>query len=295
MFEVIWRARYGPVEPFEQLAGKTLPRDAVFRGVDVAFMRGDWEDPEATWVGFKAGINEGPHRHLDLGSFVMDALGQRWALDLGADDYGLPGYNGSDKRWSYYRCQTQGHNTLTINGPNQEPAGTSKMVAFHSSPDRSYAVVDMTDAYAGARRVVRGIAMLNRRDVVVIDEIEMGKPSRITWNFHTRANVETNGDSATLRMGGKTLQARILAPAGATFESLPAKAAPPQAQQPDVTNLVVHMPQLYSHTRIIVLLTPDLRAERLMRGEATPRAARSTPRIEPMDDWIAGGKIPKWK
>ncbi len=303
LFEVIWRARYGPIEPFEQLAEKTLPRDAVFRGVDVAFLRGDWEDPNATWVGVKAGTNEGPHRHLDLGSFVMDALGQRWALDLGPDSYNLPGYNGSDKRWTYYRCETQGHNTLTINGPNQETSGDSKMVAFHSSPTRSYAVVDMTNAYANAKRVVRGVAMLNRRDVVVVDEIEMGKPSRITWNFHTRAHVEAEGDHATLTLGGKTLEATILSPAGAKFEAISAKSAPPQEQQPDVTNLVVHLPDLAAHTRIIVMLSPDLRAERVMRGEEpgaeprqeSPREVRATPKLEALDDWIAGGKIPKWK
>ena len=35
--------------------------------------------------------------HLDLGTFVLDALGQRWAGDLGPDDYDLPGYFGPER------------------------------------------------------------------------------------------------------------------------------------------------------------------------------------------------------
>jgi hypothetical protein len=282
MFEIIWRARFGPIEPFESLAEKTLPRDALFRGVDVAFLRSGWQDPEATWIGFKAGTNKGSHRHLDLGSFVMDALGQRWALDLGPDDYGLPGYNGTDRRWTYYRCSTEGHNTLTINKANQEVDGNSQMIAFHSGPDRSYAVVDMTSAYADSRRILRGIELLDRRDVAVVDEVEMDKPSRITWGFHTRADISAEGDRATLRLGDKTLHARILSPAGAKFEVASANPPAPQKQQPDVKNLQVHLPGLFSHTRIIVLLSPDAGGE------------RDAPKIEPLATWINEGPIKRF-
>jgi hypothetical protein len=281
MFEIIWRARFGPIEPFATLAEKLLPHDALFRGVDVAFLRSGWQDPDATWIGFKAGTNKGSHRHLDLGSFVMDALGQRWGLDLGPDDYGLPGYNGSDKRWTYYRCSTEGHNTLTINNSNQEVEGDSQMIAFHSGPDRSYAVVDMTNAYADGRRILRGIELLDQRDVAVVDEVTMDKPSRITWAFHTRADVSIDGDRATLRLGDKTLHARILSPAGAKFEVASANPPPPQKQQPDVKNLRVHLPGLFSHTRIVVLLTPD----------AGGQAGGGEPRIEPLATWIDQGPI----
>ena len=71
-----------------------LPRATVYRGVDVAFLRSAWGDPNAIFVGFKGGDNKANHSHLDLGSFVLDALGVRWALDLGSDDYNLPGYFG---------------------------------------------------------------------------------------------------------------------------------------------------------------------------------------------------------
>jgi hypothetical protein len=91
-----------------------LPLDKYFRGAEVAVLRSDWDNPQALFVGFKAGDNKANHSHLDLGSFVFDAAGVRWAMDLGADDYNLPGYFGG-KRWNYYRLRAEGQNTPVIN------------------------------------------------------------------------------------------------------------------------------------------------------------------------------------
>ena len=44
------------------------------------------------------------HSNLDIGTFVLDAFGERWVVDLGADDYNLPGYfetGGRGRRWTY--------------------------------------------------------------------------------------------------------------------------------------------------------------------------------------------------
>lgn len=74
--------------------------------------------PRALFVGFKAGANDVNHSSLDLGSFVLDADGLRWATDLGPDDYNLPGYFDTKKgtaspRWKYYRLNNRSNNTLT--------------------------------------------------------------------------------------------------------------------------------------------------------------------------------------
>src|SRR5262249_27573030 len=67
-----------------------LPLDKHFRHADVVMLRSAWNDPNALWVGFKAGDNKVNHSHLDLGSFVLEAIGERWAIDLGSDDYNMP-------------------------------------------------------------------------------------------------------------------------------------------------------------------------------------------------------------
>src|SRR5690554_352124 len=53
----------------------------------VALMRSSWTDPNAIFVGFKAGAANVNHAHMDVGSFVLDALGERWAMDFGAQSY----------------------------------------------------------------------------------------------------------------------------------------------------------------------------------------------------------------
>jgi hypothetical protein len=85
---------------------ESWPLNAIFHGVQVAFLRTAWEDPNAIFVAVKGGDNKTNHGHLDLGSFVIDAGGTRFALDPGPDDYNLPGYFGK-QRWTYFRLRTE--------------------------------------------------------------------------------------------------------------------------------------------------------------------------------------------
>jgi len=212
-----------------------------FHAVDVVFLRSAWNDPEAFFVGFKGGSNRVNHSQLELGMFVLDALGQRWVVDLGSDNYNLPGYFGG-KRWTYYRLATSGQNTLLFDGQNQDPAAAAPIVAFHACAARSHAVADLSAAYADqAEEVRRGIALVGPQRVLVQDEIKGAKAKQIQWQAHTRAKIETDGAEATLRQGGRTLHARILSPRGAVFGVESADPPPPQGQQPDVRKLVVKL------------------------------------------------------
>ncbi|MBI5685046.1 MAG: heparinase II/III family protein [Verrucomicrobia bacterium] len=256
-----------------------LPLAAIYRGVDVAFLRSAWSDPNAIFVGFKGGDNKANHSHLDLGSFVLDALGVRWAIDLGGDNYNLPGYFGK-QRWSYYRLRTESHNTLTLDGENQDPRAAAPLVAFSASPGRSFAVADMTAAYAPkTTRAHRGVALLDRKQVLVQDELEASQPVEVVWNFLTKAKIEASGDRATLTQGRAKLEARILSPTGAKFEVISASPPPPQRQQPDVRNLTVRLPSKTAQARVAVLLSPA-------------GVAGAAPKLEPLQAWIAAGKLP---
>jgi hypothetical protein len=274
IFHLLWAGQPAADAPREE-----APRDVLFRGVHVAFFRAAWDDDGAVYVGFKGGDNRANHSHLDLGTFVMDALGQRWALDLGPDDYNLPGYFGK-QRWDYYRLRTEAHNTLTVDGENQNPNGVAPVIAYLSTPGRAFAVADLTGGYAPkARSVRRGIALLGRRQVLVQDELDAPRPVGVVWNFHTRAAIETHGDGATLTQGGAGLEARLLAPPGARFELVSDNAPPPQGQQPDVQDLVVRLPKTTGPVRIAVLLAP---AE-----EGLP-----VPALEPLEKWVTAGRLP---
>lgn len=57
-------------------------------------MRSSWTDNNGVYVAMKSGVLTGHQTHGDLdgGDFVLDALGQRWAGELGNGDYLSEGY-----------------------------------------------------------------------------------------------------------------------------------------------------------------------------------------------------------
>ncbi|MDP2897809.1 MAG: heparinase II/III family protein [bacterium] len=253
-----------------------LPLGRHFKGVDVVFFRSKWEDRNAIFVGFKGGDNRVNHSHLDLGSFVLDALGERWAVDLGPDDYDLPGYFGS-KRWTYYRLRTESHNTLVINDKNQSPDAPAPIIGFGSTPERGWAIADMTRAYPDVKGSVRrGMALLNRSHVLVQDEISSSEPVDVLWGMVTEAKVELQGKSALLSIGTGRLLARILEPGDASFEIISANPPRPQRQQPNAKKLAVRIPQAKGNVRIAVVLSP------FQDSEPTPKFV---PQLQPLDKW----------
>lgn len=244
-----------------------LPLDKYFRHAEVVSMRGDWTDPKAMFVAMKAGSNQVNHCHLDLGSFILDTLGKRWIVDIGADDYNLPGYFGRE-RFNYYRLRAEGHNTIVLNpdkGPDQEPKASTTIGRFEVQKDRTIAITDLTAAYAKhARQVQRGLALVNRRAVLVQDEVTADKAADFWWFTHTTAAVRlADGNrTAVLDQDGAKLFVRLVAPAEATFEVRKAESLPSspanasKANNSRVSKLTVHLPQV-TNLRLVVLFSPQ--------------------------------------
>ena len=250
-----------------------LPLDACFHRVETAFMRSAWDDPNAVYVGFKGGDNSANHGHLDSGSFVLDAAGCRWALDLGRDNYALPLYFECGKAL-YYRLKTEGHNTLVLDGQDQRVDAVAPIVAFNSLPERAFAVADLSPVYRKRRNgVLRGVALLDRQNVLVQDEFNLGKPINAVWQMHTEADIQLDGRKAILHNGEKTLTAYIVEPEHAVFEVSKAGPPPPEAQQPNVRKLVVRLAVPSSPCRLAITLAP---------GESP-----CTPPLCPLSEWIA--------
>jgi hypothetical protein len=128
--------------------------------------RSSWTDNDGTFWAMKAGLLTGHQTHgdLDVGDFVIDAMGQRWAGELGSGQYLSDGYFSNEsqdsERWLYYRKRTEGQNTIVIDNLNQnvnaapqnkfDSSGTAQGLApsFNVSTDSTaYFVTDMTSAY----------------------------------------------------------------------------------------------------------------------------------------------------
>ena len=163
--------------------------------------------PDAWYVGVKGGSPSASHAHMDVGSFVLDAGGVRWAYDLGCEAYNrieqmgsVDLWNGSQgsSRWSLFRLGVDGHGTLTIDGARQKVDGSATVSQVAPKPP-SKAVVDMTPLYPGATKVVREFA-LTKEGLFVTDSLAGLKPGAVvTWNMNTAAKATARGRTLELR------------------------------------------------------------------------------------------------
>ncbi|KDR85362.1 hypothetical protein GALMADRAFT_132065 [Galerina marginata CBS 339.88] len=248
------------------------PLDLFFdNGLDQwASMRSSWTDQHALFVAIKAGQNQHhqTHNDLDVGDFVLDALGTRWAGELGSGDYLSKDYFLSDAqdatRWMYYRKMTEGQNTILVNKSNQNvlaaptvkhgttntTQGSSTVIDI-TKDSTAFWTADMTSAYFSAQSVKRGVRMLNARKQVLLQD-ELNVQSEVQWRMHTNATVtiDSSGTSASLALDGQTMTVQILnAPSGAAFTKSDATrfasdVTPPVPDQanPDVTVLIIDLP-----------------------------------------------------
>lgn len=196
----------------------------------VALLRTSWTDPNAIFTGLKAGSPSNGHAHLDIGSFVMDAQGVRWAMDFGAQDYNSLESKGIDlwnleqnsQRWQVLRYNNLVHNTLTINNQLQRVEGYASITRSSSSPSFLIAITDLTDVYkeqiASARR---GVAIIDKAYVAIRDEVETTDSETILrWTMLTPAEVKiTAPGTAELTQGGKKLFLKVQEPADVSLKT----------------------------------------------------------------------------
>jgi hypothetical protein len=219
------------------------PLDAIFHGVQAAFLRSSWDDANAVFVGIKGGDNKANHGNLDLGAFVLDGGGVRWALDLGPDDYNLPAYFGS-QHW-------RSHSTVMIDNESQDPHAEASIGAHLFSPDLSWVEVDLSHAYRRLKMFRRRIGIAQGQQVFIHDVLESEQPVEALWGMLTDADVSLYGQTAELQKNGWTLSAEILTPRHAVFDIVTAAAPPPRG----VKKLVVRLGEKVKEMDLSLTLT----------------------------------------
>jgi hypothetical protein len=188
----------------------------------VALHRSSWSD-SALFIGIKGGSPSVNHGHMDIGSFVMDAKGVRWAIDLGAHDYyklevqGIQLFDRSPggDRWKIMRYTNLLHNTLVVNGALQKVEAFAPIIRNSGEDPRfRYTVVDLSPVYEQQLvSAVRGIALVDSRYVMIRDEILNHESlSRVRWGMVTWDSVQIQGSNAVIRKDGKSLTFQIRHP-----------------------------------------------------------------------------------
>ena len=207
---------------------------------------------------------------MDIGSFVMEADGVRWAMDFGMQEYesleskGIQvfGRTQDAQRWNIFRYDNLVHNTITVNNERQRVDGYAPIVISSSNPSFMNAITDMTEVYKGLlAEANRGVAIADQKYVVVRDEIEtLDKEITIRWTLLTPADVKITGkNEAELTKNGKKLLLQVQEPANITMKTW--STVPPNwydAANPGtmMTGFEVNIPA-NTKTTLTVLLIPE--------------------------------------
>ena len=213
----------------------TAPKATVWTGKGknpVALMRTSWTDSNAIYVGMKGGSVSVNHAHMDIGSFVMEAQGVRWAMDFGMQEYEsleskgiqLFGRTQDAQRWTVFRYTNLVHNTLTANGQHQRVIGYAPLTSTSANPRFMNAVTDLSEIYKGQlSKVVRGIGIVQGQYVVVRDEVETGREqTTLRWTLLTPADARITGkNSIELTRNGKRLILQVQEPANVIMKTWP--------------------------------------------------------------------------
>ena len=203
-------------------------------GQELVLFRSAYLDKNATFAGIKGGYNYTNHGDLDIGTFVFDSMGERWAEELGPGAYDAPGYFlnlPAGGRWKNYCKRAEGQNTLVINPKmtidDQYALARASFSSFEETADGGRCSLKMTDAYRmnGVISAVRDFELYdNSSSLKITDKVICAVPSEIYWFMHTKADIEISedGKTAILTIGDKQLKASSLA--DGTFSVMKAEA-----------------------------------------------------------------------
>lgn len=268
--------------------------DRTFTGIESISMRSGWTNLNDTFASVK-GFNDTLLSHIDMdaGTFVFDALGERWATDLGMENYNLPGFwdYAGGQRWTYYRKGAQGQNVMIMN-PESNPVfmqdydARAPLVRSASKPRGAFGIIDLTERYPkDALSYRRGLMLTgDRQQLIVQDEFDLKSSSELYWFMHTEAHIEVlgSGQEAVLTQKDKKLYVKMLdAPEGAAFSEMmaqPLEGTPnPSGQTVNhgIRKLVVHMAGA-NRGRLSLWMVP------LTEEAPLPEEA---PEFRSLDDW----------
>lgn len=255
----------------------------------VALMRTSWTDSSAIYVAAKGGSGNINHAHMDVGSFVMDQGGVRWAMDFGAQDYesleskGMQIFGRSQdaQRWTIFRYVNQAHNTLTVNDQHQRVEGFAPITGHSAKPNFMNAVIDLTAPYKGyLTEAHRGIAIVDTSWVLIRDEIEAADSAvTIRWTLVTPAQVSiTSNRVAELTQKGKKLMMVVESPDKITMKTWPSDPPPNSYDAPNPGTVRVGFEctlPAHAKTSLTVRLIPERLFLRAAAKSVSPLSAWS--------------------
>ncbi len=196
----------------------------------IAIYRSSWSD-SALYLGVKAGSPSANHAHMDIGSFVFEKYGIRWALDLGLQGYhsleslglGIWKKNRGSDRWKVFRNNVFSHNTLVVNDSLQNPEALATIEKIGDDANTFKAAVNLSAIYDPQLTYARRTFEVGQdQELLITDSLRTGETNnaKIRWAFVTPAEIEITegGRAAYLSKGGQSITVKLLRPREASFK-----------------------------------------------------------------------------
>ncbi len=193
--------------------GVTKPEKNYWRGdgkTPIGLHRSGWQDANQIFVGIKGGTPSANHAHMDIGSFVFDAHGERWVTDLGGEHYHrvesagvrLWGRDQDAQRWDIFRHNNKSHNTLVVNGEKQRVKGSGEIIKHTEQAT----VVNLSHAYKGQLQSARrGIKLVDNYVVLRDELVAPANGASVRWGIATDAKISIDKNKAVLTKNGKAV------------------------------------------------------------------------------------------
>lgn len=229
----------------------------------IANWRGDGAMPVATFrwgergcfLGVKGGSVGLSHSHMDVGSFVFEADGVRWAVDLGMQDYagleaaGVDLWNEREQdsqRWDVFRIGVESHNVLRFGKQAQRLFRAAKLRVSEKS-----CLVDLAGVYDDSISAASRCFRIEADGVSISDSWTASSPVSATTQWLTFAEVERNDGGILLTQDGKRLMLHTDGATVVEIEPLGMPVRPYDASNPGVQRISVHSERLESGTIVV--------------------------------------------
>ena len=181
-----------------------LPNSYFMEGIDTFVVRDGWEKG-ALFVGLHGGPNTVNHGNIDSGTFMYVEDKIDWFCELGSENYNVGGYFNNGVRYNFYRCNTEGQNTICLVGDQanikygQRSDASSKTVAYGENEHGAYHILDMTACYfTNTNYGYRGMLVTNDyKTTVIYDDIQFKKFNSLYWFGHTKQDITISEDGRT--------------------------------------------------------------------------------------------------
>ena len=223
------------------------PTEKVWAGrgeTPVVLVRTGWaDDAEDQYLAVKGGKAATNHGHMDVGSFVYDAWGVRWAMDYGPQAYAQveqafqaihKNFWAKDQdswRWRLFRYNNRQHNTLTVNDRDHDIYGKGAVLEVYDQGPRLGARLDLTPVFGGDLAAAeRTVVLCGEQYLEVSDRLEApaAAPAQVRWTLVSQAEptlteegiiLSKNGISMLLRTEGAPVDYRIWSSDPKTYDS----------------------------------------------------------------------------